>query len=450
MDRHTEKSVLVISRTEEGSEGYKSRFEGFGKILSLSVDVRTCRSSAEALSLLKDLFPEGSSNGSGIGLVVLESDDPDLACADFQGLNLSAPCIILSDRVSCPLWKEDTIVVLPDSIAPDGLVLYADLVTKFSRVREERDFLKRELVETQKALAALTTDFTRKITEQASILMMSEKMASVGLFAAGIAHEVNTPISFISGNLYAIEDRCSLLEDIFHLHERLRQEAAFGVDTGETRRLIGERTQKSVSALFDEIKGSVNKTRDSAADIMRVISGFLSFSHADAVDRGLSDIAEILEDGIAKTPGLSADMIEIRRMYTETPKIPCFHGKLVIAFVNILTNAVQAIRKYGTVTIEVSPVRTGRREEDVFVQVRISDTGCGIPTHDLPHVFDPFFTTRTYGEGNGLGLNIVYDIVRIHGGTIQIESVEGEGTTCTVRLPIKLPEKRERSSSESV
>lgn len=136
MDRHTEKSVLVISRTEEGSERYKSRFEGFGKILSLSVDVRTCRSSAEALSLLKDLFPEGSSNGSGIGLVVLESDDPDLACADFQGLNLSAPCIILSDRVSCPLWKEDTIVVLPDSIAPDGLVLYADLVTKFSRVRE--------------------------------------------------------------------------------------------------------------------------------------------------------------------------------------------------------------------------------------------------------------------------------------------------------------------------
>jgi signal transduction histidine kinase len=162
------------------------------------------------------------------------------------------------------------------------------------------------------------------------------------------------------------------------------------------------------------------------------------------VDRGLSDIAEILEDGIAKTPGLSADMIEIRRMYAETPKIPCFYGKLVIAFVNILTNAVQAIRKYGTIRIEVSSVRTGRREEDGFVQVRISDTGCGIPTHDLPHVFDPFFTTRTYGEGNGLGLNIVYDIVRIHGGTIQIESVEGEGTTCTVRLPIKLPEKRER------
>jgi hypothetical protein len=121
MDRDREKSVLVISRTEEGSERYKSRFEGFGKILSLSVDVRTCRSSAEILSLLKDLFPEGSSNGSGIGLVVLESDDPDLASADFQGLTYRLPAS--SSAIGCPVpsGKRIPLLCFPIRSPPMGL-----------------------------------------------------------------------------------------------------------------------------------------------------------------------------------------------------------------------------------------------------------------------------------------------------------------------------------------
>jgi len=442
MNEQATKSIIVISNRKEKVEEYKALFGVFEKSLSCSVDVRIGLSQGETGSVLKVLLSASDAKDGKpeIGLLVIETGDPEQIYLEFSELGMPVPCIIITENASSPIWKEDTIVILPQTVSSAEIVLYADLVMKFFKVNEERNFLRHELVETQKTLSELTADFKRKITEQATALMMPEKMASMGLLAAGIAHEVNSPVSSINGNLFAIEARLSELEALLSLYERLKHETEFGVDTSETCRLIEVKGGRSAEALVHGIKDFIDEIRASVSQIMMVISGLLSFSRVNSMDRGFYDITSVLEESIAKTPGLSqGDGIELVRSYSNTPEVPCYREKLIIAFVNILTNAVQAIRKTGTITVDIRQIETGRRNEDEFVQVQIRDTGCGISLHDLPHIFDPFFTTRTSGEGNGLGLSIVYDIVRAHGGTVQIDSIEGKGTTCTVKLPLKIP-----------
>ena len=115
--------------------------------------------------------------------------------------------------------------------------------------------------------------------------------------------------------------------------------------------------------------------------------------------------------------------------------VKCFPQKLGHVFMNLLINAEQAIEEKGTIRLTTAMVIKGRGERDRFVEIVITDTGCGIPEENLSKLFDPFFTTKPLGTGTGLGLSIVYESVKVHGGTIEVQSRKGEGTTFTILLP---------------
>ena len=266
-------------------------------------------------------------------------------------------------------------------------------------------------------------------------LLQSEKLSALGRLSAGIAHEINNPIGFVSSNLTTLREYLEVYTKLLESYGRIRQAVEAG-DLEKARFGIKELRQLEEELNWEFISGDIdNILKESSGGIDRIkkINADLKlFARKDTEEKEMHPhkVEEILESALNVVYNELKYKTEIKKEYGDIPQIPCDAQKLGQVFMNLLINAGQAIEKKGTITLKTWTT-------DTDVRVAISDTGAGIPPEKLPQIFEPFFTTKPSGVGTGLGLSISHEIVQKHGGQIKVTSEVEEGTTFTVILPKK-------------
>lgn len=292
---------------------------------------------------------------------------------------------------------------------------------------EERIAAVAELKARNEELEALNLRMVRTHAR----MLQSEKMASIGQLAAGIAHEINNPIAFVRSNLHSL---ASYVNDLVAVMKAYEEAEAARDGDAERRRLAELKRSTDVDNVIGDIPPLIAESSDGLSRVEKIVRDLRKFSHVDKVSWQKVD----LHDCIETTLNLASHEIErkadVVREYGVLPPVACLPGQINQVFLNLLVHAAQSHVDRGTITI-----RTGCDGDWVWVQVQ--DTGPGVSPEDLARIFDPFFTTdftsRQVGTNPGLGLSVSYTIVQQHGGTIDVTSDEGKGSTFTVRLPIE-------------
>jgi len=265
-----------------------------------------------------------------------------------------------------------------------------------------------------------------ELKQTQSQVVQKEKMASIGQLAAGIAHEINNPMGFISSNLASLDKYLEKLTQFIAFQDTviagLPNEKALS-------ELQDKRKKLKIDYLIKDIPDLIAESRDGAERVSIIVQNLKNFSRVDNNEIELTSINDCLDTTLNIIHNELKYKAEISKEYGDLPQVKGSAQQLNQVFMNILVNAAQAIQKKGAISI-----RTWREENNVLVS--IADTGCGIPQQDLSRIFDPFFTTKEVGNGTGLGMSITYDIIKKHNGTITVESEVGKGTTFTVSLPV--------------
>ncbi|WP_257385600.1 ATP-binding protein [Tahibacter caeni] len=262
-------------------------------------------------------------------------------------------------------------------------------------------------------------------------MLQSEKMASIGQLAAGIAHEINNPIAFVRSNLHSL---ASYVNDLVAVMKAYENAEATRDGEVERRKLAELKRSTDVDNVIGDIPPLIAESSDGLSRVEKIVRDLKKFSHGGKASWQSVDLHECIET----TLNLAAHEIErnaeVVREYGTLPPVACLPGQINQVFLNLLVHAAQSLVHRGTITI-----RTGRDGDSVWVQVQ--DTGPGVSPEDLSRIFDPFFTTdftaKQVGTNPGLGLSVSYNIVQQHGGSIDVASEVGKGSTFTVRLPIE-------------
>lgn len=268
-----------------------------------------------------------------------------------------------------------------------------------------------------------------------SHLVQSEKMASIGQLAAGVAHEINNPLGFIGNNMEIlgqyIADYARVLGAAGKLEEAVARE-----DLAKAKSVAAEmarlKEEVNLDYITGDMSGLLSHTQNGIARIKTIVMDLRAFSHKDQDEdaAGPVKIEEVIESVLNIVHNELKYKAELKKDYGQTPLVKCDTRRMGQVFINLLVNAAQAIESRGTIAI-----RTYTREEHVCVDV--TDTGKGIEEQDLIKIFDPFFTTKPVGVGTGLGLSVSYEIVKKYDGEIRVRSKVGAGTTFTVMMPIE-------------
>lgn len=262
----------------------------------------------------------------------------------------------------------------------------------------------------------------KNIKEAQIQLVHSEKMASLGMLVAGIAHEINTPMGSIN----------SMHDTLMRATERLKGVLAVECDENSPH----HDQVKSMIKIIDDANCTIRDGTERVTTIVRRLRSFARLDQGELDEE--ADIHEGLEDTLTLIHHEIKHNITIHRKFGKIPKIACRLSQLNQIFVNLLINAKQTIQEKGSITIETLAHKN-------YITIKFTDTGQGIPPEKLNHIFDPGFTTKGVGVGTGLGLSICYQIVQEHHGEISVESEVGKGSTFTVVIPTDLQERLEKA-----
>jgi two-component system NtrC family sensor kinase len=271
-------------------------------------------------------------------------------------------------------------------------------------------------------------------------LVQAEKMSSLGQLVAGISHEINTPLLYLANNAELIRERLEPLRDFISgcsaafsiKHEQFPDRTSY--QTAFVSALKDVKTQLRDQELDAAVEEIQDLTRDSIAglaELTEMAQSLKDFSRLDRAPIASFDVNAGLDKTLLIAKNIVKHKATVTKHYGDIPEIECSPSQINQVFLNIITNAAQAIEDQGEIVI------TTKRHDANRVAIRIADTGCGIPEENLSKIRDPFFTTKEVGTGTGLGLSIVDEIVRSHHGELLIESVVGKGSAFTVLLPIK-------------
>ncbi len=267
-------------------------------------------------------------------------------------------------------------------------------------------------------------------------LVESEKMASLGQLTAGVAHEINNPVNFISGNVLPLrrdmEDVFSILDSYENQVEKQGLNTSFSSVEQEKRELDIQFVKEEIHQLLEGIEEGAFRTAE-------IVKELRNFARMDELSPKSVDIHQGLDSTLALLRHKTQDL-ELVKSYGEIPFLVGLPGKLNQVFMNLLTNAIQSGASQVQLQTRVKKIDgTSDDQAQDLIEVMIEDNGKGIPKEVLPRIFDPFYTTKDVGEGTGLGLSISKGIIEQHGGSIQVQSTEGEGTKVTIGLPVKDP-----------
>jgi len=275
-----------------------------------------------------------------------------------------------------------------------------------------------------------------RLQQAQSQLVHREKMASLGQLVAGVAHELNNPISFVFSNAIFIEDSIKKLNELLTIYDRIAD-----LPSSIREEISSIKEEIEYDYLINDLSQAACDCREGARRVRDIVLNLRTFSRIDEAELKPVD----LHEGIDSTLRLlshyyRADRVVVHKNYASLPKVTCYASQLNQVWMNILINAAQAMNGKGNIWIA-----TGLSQDKVVISFR--DDGPGIEPEHIGRIFDPFFTTKPVGEGTGLGLSICHGIIEKHGGSIRVESRSGQGTRFIIKLPINCSSARKPAAT---
>ncbi len=292
--------------------------------------------------------------------------------------------------------------------------------------------IAKDISELQRAARELDKAYAQLVATQDQ-LVRSEKMASIGQLAAGVAHEINNPAGFVGSNLEVLETYIAGYLRMVAFTQELRKAVKAG-DRAEADAVMEKmkafEESSNLNFIVNDSGKLLTQSRQGMARIVKIVSDLKTFAYEDTqwLDECIK-IEDVLEMTLDVAHNEIKYRIDLRKEYGNTPLVKCNAQRMGQVFLNLLMNAAQAIPDKGAITI-----RTYVDKDRVCID--ISDTGCGMSAEIMARIFDPFFTTKPAGKGTGLGLSISYELVKKQGGEIRVHSTPGQGSTFTVVLPM--------------
>ncbi len=300
------------------------------------------------------------------------------------------------------------------------------LNTQLMEEVEERKVIQDDLKQQKNEQQELIT----KLEQAQNRLLQSEKLASIGQLAAGVAHEINNPVGFIASNLNTLKkyvaDLLEIIDTYSQADEALKQHPKLA-DV-----ILQSKTKTDFTYLAEDISDLLGESQEGVERVKKIVQDLKTFSRSDSADMEQCDI----HAGIDSTLNVAWSELKYKtkvvKEYGELPLVNCTLSKINQVLMNLLINAAQAVVEQGVITL-----RTGQSDDRVWIEVE--DTGKGIAPDSLNRIFEPFYTTKPPGKGTGLGLSLSYGIIQDHGGDIEVESEVGRGTCFRIWLPIAGP-----------
>jgi len=269
----------------------------------------------------------------------------------------------------------------------------------------------------------------RKLADIQLQLLQSEKMASIGQLASGVAHEINNPIGFVKSNLNTLAGYVENLLGIVRAYEAV--EDLHGDAVGPALEAIAKRKQDMDYAfVVDDVQKLLDESNEGVQRVSQIVLDLKNFSRSGDQSMAPADLQQGIESTINVVWNQLKYKVEVVREYAALPPVVCVASQINQVVMNLLTNAEQAIEGHGTITL-----RTGQAGESVWLEVQ--DTGCGMTPAQQARIFEPFYTSKPVGQGTGLGLSVSFGIVQRHGGSISVQSTPGVGSTFRVTLPLQ-------------
>jgi PAS domain S-box-containing protein len=341
-------------------------------------------------------------------------------------------------------WNYDPISQNIEQCRKDGLPKYLDPV-RFMRLDGSDGYLGiniSPIYESDVHLSGfilLGGDITERKTLE-NQLSQSQKLESIGQLAAGIAHEINTPIQFVSDNTTFIQKGMDDLDEVLAAFDPLLESARSGMVRPELIQEVDSVIQRvDLEYLRDEIPSAIEQSLDGIQRVAEIVRAMREFSHPGVVEKVAMDVNKAIENTLTVARNEWKYVADIQtNLAPDLPDLLCLPGEINQALLNIIVNAAQAIKeviqdhpgKKGKITIETL-------RDDDWIEIHIKDTGPGIPENVRARIYEPFYTTKEVGKGSGQGLAIAYNVVEIkHGGKLNFRTEVGKGTTFIVRLPV--------------
>ena len=270
-----------------------------------------------------------------------------------------------------------------------------------------------------------------------SQLVQTEKMAGVGQLAAGVAHEINNPTGFVSSNLNTLSDYQSdfkrliieykkLVADLINNNNEYKMPPSL---LDQVDHIEAIESEVDIDYILNDINELIDESIEGTYRIRDIVQNLKNFAHPGERKIKSADINKCIESTLNIVWNELKYKVTVIKNIENLPEVKCYPQQLNQVFMNIFVNAAQAIEQQGEIRISTQ-VNNGH------IEIKISDTGKGIPKKNLPKIFDPFFTTKEVGKGTGLGMNVAYNIIKKHKGTIDVESTIGKGTSFTIRIPL--------------
>jgi signal transduction histidine kinase len=358
--------------------------------------------------------------------------DPQVKIVIVTAFSEYKPCDIIN------IAQRDDLFYLRKPFNTDEIKQFARALSNQWHVERERERLAVTLEKVNAELEDMNKNLQKKVREQTTMLIQSEKMSSLGVLAAGVAHEINNPISFIHGNLSTIRKYNARLKDLLEKYQKM-EACVSELPEGNSLALLDEirvfKEEKKIDFILEDMGSLAAESLEGTRRVRDIVKELRGFSHADGAEPESADLNEVLEKTLNIIGSELKHKSEIVKEYGNLPVVTCYPQKISQVFMNVLMNAAQAIEKKGTIKIVTRYQKDEEKGDNSIVEVMVSDNGCGMPQDSVQKVFDPFFTTKPAGQGTGLGLSISYDIVKSHSGEMKVESEKNSGTTVTIRLP---------------
>jgi len=409
--------VVLISWVVVGTGGLRSPF-----VMMYVVQVVTT-------ALLLDMGVAAVSALLCVGGFIAALQVQRLLGAEAGWLPASTPAAVATDHLVWALFLLyclALLVYLGGYISDRLRISERDLAAK-------NDRLQRTLSSLEEAHTTLQATYDR-LRSTESQLVQSEKIRALGQLVAGIAHELNNPISFVYANVDYVRRSLKPLVQLLSAYD------AAPLTPVDRARLVLLRERLRVDTLLDDLPQLLTDCEEGVRRAQEIVTGLQTFARIEREDCWqLADLHAALDASLTLLRHRLPPGVTVERRYGVLPLVECLPGQLTQVFVNVLANAADAVGKEGRVTIQTEilpPSEASAVQGSPRAAVTISDDGPGIPAEALPHVFEPFFTTKEVGKGVGLGLSVSHGIVQRHRGELRAHSTVGAGTAFTIVIPI--------------